>query len=564
MMKHIKKISIVLLTFLIVFVTACGKDQDEEKRKADAKDKPDTWIADRKLTGLVFQSKNDASPEMNKAIAKELKEKTGITLELQTASGDDATEALTSGLASGDLPDFIVYYLDNSGRPEMKVLNKAAKQGQLTDLKPLLKDTKVYKKYLQKDYLPKDTRENIMFPKDLNGTYFVHMNINRKPGDPGRKLVGGPYIRKDIAEQLHIDPSSIKTSEEMKALAEKIKAHHFKDENGKAITPIGPTAWGGSDRTAFYSDLVWTGGADEKFQLDHGQVKHEADTHYGMQRVKYVKSLMHQGLMTKEFYTMPENKAKEGLVNGSWGIVSDLHNYVAENQNMKYVPLGPLNTVRGPYQMNLPYKSGYGGWSIPKSTQHPEDVVKLADFLASREGKLLGQYGIEGRDYTLDKKGNPLVKKEVLKEIETHPDKAKKRGFRGAGAYWADHLGLTDIDNEADFGEREYGDHVRKAQGKTNPEKMADAWHYDEHLKHAKVIDGLTVKSFLPKFDKGEELEIALDEYDESIKRAYYAATDKESERILKDAKNKLDQAGLPEFEKMIEKKMKDGEQIRF
>ena len=56
-------------------------------------------------------------------------------------------------------------------------------------------------------------------------------------------------------------------------------------------------------------------------------------------------------------------------------------------------------------------------------------------------------------------------------------------------------------------------------QGKTNPEKMAESWHYDEKLKHAKVIDGLTVKSFLPKFDKGEELEIALDEYDESLKR---------------------------------------------
>ena len=62
-----------------------------------------------------------------------------------------------------------MYYLDNSGRPEMKVLNKAAKQGQLTDLKPLLKDTNVYKKYLKKDYLPKDTRDNIMFPKDLDG-----------------------------------------------------------------------------------------------------------------------------------------------------------------------------------------------------------------------------------------------------------------------------------------------------------------------------------------------------------------------------------------------------------
>ncbi|AMG61744.1 extracellular solute-binding protein [Staphylococcus lugdunensis] len=563
-MKHIKKLSILLLVLLLVFVTACGKDEDEEKRRADAKGKPKTWIADRKLKGLVFQSKNDVSPEMNKEIEKELKKKTGITLELQTASGNDSTEALTSGLASGDLPDFIVYYLDNSGRPEMKVLNKAAKQGQLTDLKPLLKDTNVYKKYLKKDYLPKDTRDNIMFPKDLDGTYFVHMGINRKPGDPGRKVVGGPYIRKDIAEQLNLDPSSIKTSKDMKALAEKIKNHHFKDDNGKEITPIGPTAWGGSDRTAFYNDLVWTGGADEKFQIDHDKVKHESDTDYGMKRVKYVKSLMDEGLMHKAFYTMSENQAKEGLVNGSWGIVSDLHNYVTENQSMKYIPLGPLNTVKGKYQMEMSYKSGYGGWSIPKSTKHPEDVVKLADFLASREGKLLGEYGIKGRDYNLDKKGNPVVKKEVLKEIDEHPDQAKKRGFRGAGSYWADHLGLTDVDNLDDFGEREYGDNARKKQGKTNPEKMAESWHYDEKLKHAKVIDGLTVKSFLPKFDKGEELEIALDEYDESLKRAYYAKTDKESERILADAKKKLDQAGLPEFEKMIEKKIKNGEKIRF
>ena len=50
---------------------------------------------------------------------------------------------------------------------------------------------------------------------------------------------------------------------------------------------------------------------------------------------------------------MEENKAKEGLVNGSWGIVSDLHNYVTENQSMKYVPLGPLNTVK----VNLELKS---------------------------------------------------------------------------------------------------------------------------------------------------------------------------------------------------------------
>lgn len=40
----------------------------------------------------------------------------------------------------------------------------------------------------------------------------------------------------------------------------------------------------------------------------------------------------------------------------------------------------------------------------------------------------------------------------------------RKRGFRGAGSYWADHLGLTDVDNLDDFGEREYGDNARKTR----------------------------------------------------------------------------------------------------
>ena len=264
-----------------------------------------------------------------------------------------------------------------------------------------------------------------MFNKEQDGTYLVHMGINRHPGQEERRTVGGPYVRKDIMDKLHIDPTSIKTSKDVEKLAEKMKEHHFKDDNGKEITPIGPTAWGGDDRTKFYNDLVWTGQSDEKFLNKGKKIIHESQTEYPLKRVHYVKDLMKKGLMTKEFYTMEENKAKEGLVNGSWGIVSDLHNYVTENQSMKYVPLGPLNTVKGKFRVEKPYKSGANGWAVPSTTEHPEDVVKLADFLASRRGKLLGQYGIKGRDYTLDKKGNPHVKPEVLKEVENNPDEAK-------------------------------------------------------------------------------------------------------------------------------------------
>jgi len=559
-----KKLLLLIVTFVLLLTAACGKTEENKDKEADKKGKPDTWIADRKIKGLVFQSEGDVSPLQNKEVQALIKKKTGIELELQTAPGGDSTDALTAGLAAGDLPDFIAYYLNDSGRPEMKVLMKAAKQGQLTDLTDMLKDTKVYSKYFKDGYLPKDTKDNIMFRKDLNGTFLVHMSIPRNPASPEVKTVGGPYVRKDIIEKLKIDPKSIKTSEDMYELAQKIQKGNFKDENGKVITPIGPTAWGGSDRTAFYNDLVWTGPADEKFLKDKdGKIKHESQTDQGMERVKYVKKLMNEKLMHPEFYTLAENKAKEGIVNGSFGIVSDLHNYVTENQNMKYIPIGPLNYIDRPYKMSLSYKSGYAGWAIPKTTKNPEEIVKFADFLASREGKLIAQYGIEGRDYTLDKKGNPIVKKEVLDEIAKNPDEAKKRGFRGAGAYWAEHLGYTDIDRKADFGESEYGANARKNEQNTG-QKIAEMWGYDEKLKHAEVIDGLTVKSFLPRFERAEDLETALNEYDEALKRAYYAKTEDESKKILDEAKQRVQDAGIEEFEKLVEEEVKKGEKIRY
>jgi len=105
-----------------------------------------------------------------------------------------------------------------------------------------------------------------MFRKEWNGaSYLMHMSINRKAGDVGRKTVGGPYIKKEIVDALGIDPSSMDTSEKLYDLAVQIKNKHFKDNNGKDISIIGPTAWGGSDREFLYNDLVWTGISGEKF-----------------------------------------------------------------------------------------------------------------------------------------------------------------------------------------------------------------------------------------------------------------------------------------------------------
>ncbi|WP_054024482.1 extracellular solute-binding protein [Bacillus sp. FJAT-28004] len=524
----------------------------------DNTNKPATWIADRKIKGLIFMGADDYTEEMNPEVLKQIKEKTGIDYQINIMPANRSLDGLIAGLASGDLPDFIGFYLNHSGRPEMPVVLKAAREGMFTDLTPFMKDTKVYSKYLEDGYLPLDTKNGVMFRPEFNGsTYFMHMNISRETGYETRKMLGGPFIRKDIAEALNIDPRTITTSEKLYELAQKIKAGNFKDNNGKDITSvIGPRYWGGTEVKALYSDL--TVNVNQTFVRNKdGKIVHESQTDYPMKRVEFVQKLLKEKLMNPEFYTMEETRATEGIMNGSFAIVADMHNYLEFNKDMHYLPIGPLNEADKPYQMKLSYKTAGGAWAIPSSTKNPEDIVKFADFLASREGKLLWQYGIEGRDYTLDAKGNPIVKKEVFDLKDKDSKAAKALGFAGVGNYWGEILGNTDIDRMVDFGETEYGN-AAKPDINEGPLKIAEYWGWDKKRENAIISDTYAPTAFLGEFEKETELKAALDNYDESLKRAYYAKSQDQVTKIFDAAFEQLKAAGLDDYLALLEKKDSD------
>ncbi|MCM3337536.1 extracellular solute-binding protein [Paenibacillus sp. MER TA 81-3] len=555
-----------LMLAIVMLLSACsggGSDSQSaggsDSTSMDKGEKPATWIADRIIKGRLFMNgvMNDISGnQIDNEVAKKIKELTGITLEWENTPANSSLEGLTAGLATGDLPDVIVSYLNHSGRPEMPILLKAAREGMFTDLTPYLKDMKIYSKYLEDGFLPVDTKNGVMFRPEFNGsTYFVHMRINREGGQETRKWVGGPHIRKDIAEALQIDPKSITTSEQLYELAKKIKAGNFKDSNGNEVYPIGPRYWGGNENSYIYSDLWW---GDEGFFTDSdGAIKHESQTEYAMKRIEFVQKLLNGGLLHPEYYTMDETRATEGALNGSFAIISDMHNYLEFNKDMHYLPLGPLNSVEGPYQMSLTYKSGYNMWAIPATTERPEEIVKFADFLASREGKLLWQYGIEGRDYTLDEKGNPIVKKEVIDLKKQDPKAAQQLAFQGAGDTWGEYLGNTDLDPVADFGEAEYGDAAFPAENE-GPNKIADYFGWDEKYKNAKVEDGYGPLSFLGEYEKGTQLKTALDNYNESLIRAYYSKSMTEAAKIMESVSKQLEAADVQGYIHLLEQKGKD------
>lgn len=536
-----------------------------------AQETSDAFIADREIKGLIFQDAGDVGENsMSPEIAEYIKERTGITLTLESMAVDDSAQAFVAGLSSGDLPEFIGFYLNHSGRPEFPMLLKAANEDMFHDLAPMLKDSTTYKRYFEEGYLPRDTKQNIMMRDDHEGaTYLVHMSVpERSDIDEGQSL-GGMFIRRDIAEALDFETHDVKTAEALTDLMNDIKDGDFKDKNGKPVTPLGPTIWGGSDRKYPYSDMIWEGDRAEKFMPDEdGTIKHESMTDYAEKRVDMVRQWLADGLMHPEYFTMEENRSRENILNESYAIISDISSssseIVDENGELIYIPFGVLNRADGNDHEVDPYKWGYSGWAIPKTTENPEEVVKFADWLAGPEGKLLYFYGLEGEHYDLDDEGHPIVKEDILALKEDQPDEAKKLGFRGVGAYWGEHLGYTNINNMDQFGEVSWGSRFAEdtKQGKAIAE-AAKLYDLEKRYAEREVVDGLTPRSYLYEFEGDEgTLAGALDAWNEEIVKAFYAKSKEEADAIIDAARQDLKDAGVEEYCEFLKDKEDAGEVI--
>ena len=172
-------------TMLMGSLTGCAQSSGGSSNgtstdtSVDTSDKPDTWIADRTIVVQAYVDDIGYSLPNNLSdtpVGKEIKRLTGIDVEIQYTPGDNDAAVLASHLASGSIPDVVVTYLNDSSRPEFSLLHKAAKEGMFADVTEYMKNSKVYKKYLEEGYLPNDAYKNINFLRDdLDGAYIMQL-----------------------------------------------------------------------------------------------------------------------------------------------------------------------------------------------------------------------------------------------------------------------------------------------------------------------------------------------------------------------------------------------------
>ena len=509
-----------------------------------------TFIADRQIKGRIFLEGDGSqlpSDQINNEVAVRIKELTGITLEWQSTGANDGLQELTLALASGDLPEVMVNYLDHGGRPEMAVMLKAAREDMYTDIKPYLTDTEVLKNYLEPGFLPMDTRDNIMFRPEFDGKcYFVHMQIPSADIREDEKMNGrgGLYMKEDIINALGLDTTTIKTQDDFYNLLVEIKEGNFKDANGKDVIPLGTRIFGGS--LCNYIVRNYDFGNGTGFDIDSdGKVKHVAETDYVFEQIKFVQKLLNEKLIDPEFFTMDGTRALENVVNGTYAITGYANENRTQFRTISYLPFY-LNNYKG--EENTYYvkeKEGYLAWSIPNGTENPQEIVKFADFLSTKEGKALWNYGVEGETYeVLD--GKYIFSSEYLTIQNEDPEEAKEL----VPYFWGKLLGNTNLNNMRDFGEIIRGSN-------SEPEKWA--WKFkilNYNTPNFVYWDGYSAASYLSELpDLQATLQPVLDNYSDIMIQAFYADSFEEAKNIIMNYRTVLKQAGIEEFESYLEEK---------
>lgn len=548
-------------TMLLGTLTGCtAKDAGAQSSSttSDSADKPDTWIADRTITIQAYVDDIGYSlPEdfSETPVGQEIKRLTGIDVEVQYTPGAKDSEVLASQLAAGTIPDVVVTYLNNSSRPEFTLLLKAAEEGLFADVSEYMKESKVYSKYYEEGYLPNDAYKNITFRDDLDGAYIMQLSIpavdRSLEFNPQEEYVGGMYIQKSIVEALGINPSEIRTQEQFYDLLVDIKNGGFKDKNGNDVYPLGPKYWGGSKDTLDYIVRGYNWGVSDGYNIDQdGNIKHEVETDYVYKKIDFVRKLLAEDLMNPEFFTMDSTRAAEVSEIGNSAIIADVHNY----QEIVYatgewVPLGPLNDYTGDNAKVVGGKGGYGAWAISAEAKNPEEIFAFFDFLSTREGKLLGNYGIEGEHYDMVD-GKPVVKPEILEHINNGDSEwlinNVGASFGGTGVVLWEFI-MTDIDWLEEFGESRPG--AGSGGGFEGAIEIATKYPYKE-----KLIPGLNATAYLSADSLTEvKAQMSLLDYDEMLVQAMYAQNESDVKNIVEGFRKQIQQAGLEEFRVYLE-----------
>lgn len=356
---------------------------------------------------LVAGDNNPSWDDMQSDVGKAIKEKTGITMKQEFPVGGNTQDLFALMVASGDYPDLVM--------PKGSA-GKLVDAGALIDLAPLIDKygpniKKVYGNYMKRLRWSNDDHAIYILPSaGVDQTYF----------DAG----GGFQIQHQVLKELGYP--QIKTVQDYENALKAYKEKHPTTPDGKPTIGMSLNAGEWQILISTTNPAFLTTGApdDGEFYID--QKTYEAKLHYMRPEEKeYFRWLNHMnaiGLLDPESFIQKYDQYKAKIASGRvLGMIDQKWDYEEAENVLKKEGKFDHTYARFPVVLKEGFKeasfqdTGYlagTGIGITKAAKDPVRIIQFLDYLASDEGQVLVNWGIEGVHYKVEN-GKRVIPQEI-------------------------------------------------------------------------------------------------------------------------------------------------------
>ena len=479
---------------------------------------------------LTWFDGNTKGEPFTDAIAQQITEKTGIEISIQQPTGNP-TEKLSLMLASGDYPDVVVMSRGDAS------LDKYISSGAFIPLDELIEKYGADLKQMYGDTLTKT--------RYTDGKNYYLANWYGLDSDP----VFGMLMRQSLLEELALekaDGSEPLTTDEFEALLKQFK-QKYSTIDGKESVPM---TMNGENMGANLGTFKGMWGLKTYYD-NNGRLQYDVKDPKYREMLLYMNRLYREGLIEKEFAISKTQtwiqKLTTGAVFSTPGAYWDPGNGNAalkkdggeKNQLFAYKVVAPgvdpAQTTFGPRS-----SLGWDAIAITKNNKHPEETMKLFNYLASDEGQHLLLWGKEGEQYTMvDGKRQPDPA--FLQSFKDNWDETvKTSGVRKW--LWFIKNGLDPNGQPYDMAVKYQRSEVDELAIKSLGDSVWDTAEYDNLNPDGGTPEALTAQK-------------VKDIMDQSITRAIIAPTEAEANAIFDKMLEDMKKAGDEKVEDIINQK---------
>ncbi|USB33524.1 ABC transporter substrate-binding protein [Paenibacillus sp. YPG26] len=402
---------------------------------------------------------------MKDEVGKLITQKTGVTLDAEFAVGDPV-QKISLIAATGNYPDLIAAKAD---------VGKLVDAGAVIDLTELIDKHAPNIKKMLGDKIVR-TKYSLDDPSIYAIPTWSAVDEKKIKADEGFELQHRVVKEAGYPE--------IRTVQDYEKVIKDYITKHPTDENGNKNIGMSLNADDWHMYQVTNSAFLTTGGPnDGEYFID--QNTHQATYHFRRpEEREYFRWLNHmnaEGLLDPESFVQKTDQFKAKIASGRVLGLADPEWDYGDGQNALKAA-GKFDQTYGhyPVTMSKEYKDtsfwpagfdgGYG-ISISSKCKDPVRAIKFLDFLASEEGQILNNWGIEGKHYTVEN-GKRKIIPAVQERMDN--DNAAFTKESGMGLYWnmMVHYGDGIKDSTGNYFTRNYPELLATTYNKAEKETL--------------------------------------------------------------------------------------------